>query len=75
MAANMIVLLNCEPSSYGADRSSPHLLARANTHGDPTAMPILPPMHARGNLKTEGPRLRPSGHLTRQLKLELILYK
>ena len=45
MVANVIVLLNCEPWSYGAGRSSPYLLARANTHGDPTALPILLPMH------------------------------
>jgi|GEM_PF-2570039 hypothetical protein len=49
------------------------LAATAITNGGTTALPSLSPVHARSKIKTMRTRLGHSCHLTRQLKLELIL--
>ncbi|MGD0827017.1 MAG: hypothetical protein ABSA09_02895, partial [Desulfobaccales bacterium] len=66
-----MVVLNCEPLFYGHRPHFPSTsLATAITNGGTTAVPSLSPVHARSKIKT---RLNPSCHLTRKLKLELVL--
>ena len=48
-------------------------LATAITNAGTTAIPSLPPVHDRSKVKTMRTRLSHSCHLTRKLKLELVL--
>ena len=74
VVANVIVVLNCEPFVLWHRPHFPSTyLATAITNGGTTAIPSLSPVHDRSKIKTMRTRLSHSCHLTRKLKLELVL--